>query len=134
MSTQSDYLVTVTINGVPAGVWDSRSGGEVDADVPSKYTGEGKKTYATRKQAIGDVTCTRTHERERDHELGRNIEKLVGRATASVSEQPLDADGMPWGKPKVWTGILKSYDSGESNSDSNEIRDCQIVISAQDVA
>ncbi|WP_278259481.1 hypothetical protein [Nocardioides convexus] len=46
MSTQSQYLVTVTVDGRPIGVFDTRSGGEVEADVQKRKVGGGRtQTY-----------------------------------------------------------------------------------------
>lgn len=133
MSTQHDYRVTVSVDGSPIGIFDSRSGGESDSDITAKWTGEGRKVYPARGN-VGDVTVVRGYERERDHELSRSLEKRVGRAAMSVSEQPLDEDGIPWGKPKVWNGKLKSVDTGEVDSDSEDPRDLTLVMTVQGVA
>jgi hypothetical protein len=132
MSTKHDYLVTVTIDGAPIGVFDSRTGGETDSDITKRNTGTGPKVYASR-SATGDVTVVRGYERERDHELARGLERRAGRALMTVSEQPLDEDGNPWGKPKVWSGVLKSVDSGEVDSDSEDPRDLTLVMVARTV-
>lgn len=132
MSTQSDYLVTATVDGRPLGVFDSRSGGEVDSDIAKRNTGEGPKVYNGRPN-VGDVTIVRGYERERDHELIRTLEKRVGRAEVVISEQPLDEDDNPWGKPKIWTGKLKTVTGGDVDADSSDPRDFELTIVAKAV-
>lgn len=132
MSTQHDYLVTVAIDGSPLGVFDSRTGGESDSDIATRWTGEGRKLYPARGN-VGDVTVVRGYERERDHERVRALRLRVGRAQMTVSEQPLDEDGNAWGKPTVWTGILKTVNGGDVNSDSEDPRDLELSMTVKTV-
>ena len=125
MSTQSDYRITVTVDGRSLGVFDARSGGEVSADIAKRNTGEGPKTYPG-KASPADLTVTRGYERARDHELCRWLEKRAGRAQMTISEQPLDEDGVVWGKPKTWTGRLQSVNTGEVDADSGDPRDMEL--------
>lgn len=135
MSTQSQSLVTVVVDGQPLGVWDTRTGGDVDSEISKRRPGGSRrqKSYPGL-STTSDVTVTRGFERERDHELARTLEKRAGLAAASVSEQPLDDEGNAWGKPKTWTGKLKSVNTGDYDSDSSEPRMIQLVIVAEDVA
>jgi hypothetical protein len=135
MSTQDSSLVTAVVDGQPLGVFDSRSGGEVDSEVSKRYVG-GQRVQQIYKglRATGDVTITRGYERERDHELARTLEQRAGLAPMSVSEQPLDDEGNPWGKPKTWTGKLKSVNTGDYDAQSGEPRIIEFVMVAQDVA
>ena len=132
MSTQSDYQVTVSVDGKPLGVWDTRSGGDTDSDIGSKNTGEGRKLYHGRPN-YADLTVSRDFERERDHELSRTLERRAGRAPMTVSEQPLDEDGNAWGKPKVWTGKLKSVNTGEYDADSGDPRTLELTMVTKDL-
>lgn len=132
MSTQSDFRVTVAVDGKPLGVWDTRSGGDVDSDIARRVTGEGPKVYHGRPNPA-EVTVGRDYERERDHEVARTLETRVGRAPMTVSEQPLDEDGNAWGKPKVWTGKLKSVNTGEYDSDGTDPRMIELTMVVKDV-
>lgn len=135
MSTQSQSLVTVTVDGAPLGVFDTRTGGESDSEVAKRHVG-GKATQQVYNglRTVGDVTVSRGYERERDHELARTLEKRCGLASAAVSEQPLDDEGNPWGKPKTWTGKLKSVNTGDYDAASGDPRMIELVIVAEDVA
>lgn len=135
MSTQSDSLVTVTVDGQPLGIFDTRTGGEVDSEPGKRHVGgqSAPNVYKSR-PTTGDVTVSRGYERERDHELARRLELRAGRAEMSVSEQPLDDEGNPWGKPKTWTGKLKSVNTGDYDADSDEPRMLELVMVAKAVS
>lgn len=135
MSTQSQYTVTVSVDGQSLGVWDTRTGGDVDSEISKRRPGGSKKqkTYPGL-PATNDVTVTRGYERERDHELARMLERRAGLAAMSVEEQPLDDEGNRWGTPKTWSGRLKSVMTGDYDSDSGEPRMIQLVMVAEAVA
>lgn len=131
-ATQADALITVTVDGKPLGTFDKRSGGDVDSDISKRDTADGPQVYHAKK-TVNDLTVTRGYDRERDHELLRGLEQRAGRASMSVSEQPLDADGNPWGKPKTWDGMLKSVNSGEVDVTTSDPRDLDLVMVVKDV-
>lgn len=131
MSTQHDYRVTVAIDGKDIGVFDSRTGGEIEADVQRKNTGTGPKLYPAR-AVPGDVTVVRGYERERDHELSRHLATRCGKAQMVVSEQPLDEDGNAWGRPKVFTGLLRTVNTGDVDADSEDPRDLELTMTVKE--
>lgn len=132
MSTAQQNLITVSVDGEQLGVFASRSGGETTAEVPKSRPGgmAAEEAYPTL-PTTGDVTVTRTNKRERptgsDHDLARRLRPRTGMATIVVSEQPLDANGIPWGKPTVWTGILTGVNGGDADANSNEIRPLELT-------
>lgn len=126
-STQSDSQVTVTVDGVPLGEFDTRSGGDTDSDIATRKTGQGVKLYHGRPNH-SDLTVSRDYDRERDHELLRRLTRRAGRAEMVVIEQPLDEDGNRWGWPRMWTGKLKSVNPGEYDSDSDDPRMLELVM------
>lgn len=134
MSTQQQSLITVTVDGEPWGVFDTLSGGDTTAEPTKRRSGGGgMKSYA----AFGDsddVTVGRVYERERDHEKLRKARRRVGRAEMVVSEQPLDDDGAPWGKPTVYTGRLIGLAPGEADSNSSDVRMLELTAQIVDVA
>ncbi len=122
MSTQSQYLVTVTVDGRPIGVFDTRSGGEVEADVQKRKVGGGRTQTYPSFATPADLTVSRGYERERDHDLSKWLERRCGLGQMVVTEQPLGTDGAAWGTPKIFTGVLKTVNTGEVDSDSNDPR------------
>lgn len=135
MSTAQQSLVTVAVDGDSLGTYDTRSGGESTAEITKhRPGGMGPEKSYPALRGTGDVTVTRVYERGSVMEIAARLRARVGRAPMSVSEQPLDADGLPWGKPTVWTGLLSSVDTGEVDSNSNEPRMLTLVCSSEDVA
>ncbi len=135
MSTASDFLVTVVVNGRALGEFDTRSGGDTSVEIGvHRPGGGGQKSYGGRKQEHGDITVTRTYERERDMaELASWLRTQYGKP-ASVSEQPLDDDGNAWGKPTTSTGKFMSLDTGEYDSDSSDRRVMTLGFKIQQVS
>lgn len=135
MSTASQSLITVTIDGESLGTFDTRSSGETTADVAKHRPGGGggEKTYGSL-STTGDVTVTRVRERERDVALAARLRTRVGRARMSITDQPLDEDGVPWGKPETWAGRLMSVNTGDADASSNEVRMLELGMSTETVA
>lgn len=134
MSTQSQSLVTVVVDGRPLGVFDTRTGGESSGEI-TKYRPGGQarqKSYGGRAET-GDVTVTRVNERERDNDLVKWLRTRVVVGEMSINEQPLDDNDQPWGKPTTWTGRLQSVNGGDTDSNSNDVRPLELVCSATEV-
>lgn len=134
MSTQHHSLITVSVDGLPLGTFERRSGGASTAEV-SKYRPGGMQKQKTRKglPETADLTVGRSWERERDAEIERRLRGRVGKADMIVNDQPLDDDGAPWGKPTTWTGVLNSVDGGDSDSESNDGKPLELGMIATEV-
>jgi hypothetical protein len=119
--TQQMALITVTVDDLPLGVFDTKSGGETTAEPTKRRSGGmgAQKSYAALPDH-GDVTISRDYELERDHELMRRLRPRVGRARANISEQPLDENGAPWGDPITHIGRLTGLSPSELDSDSSD--------------
>jgi hypothetical protein len=135
VSTQQQALVTVTVDGRPLGVFDTRTGGDVTADVPKRRAGGqlALRSYGALPD-YDDVTVSRVYERERDHELIRHLRTRVGRARCVVSEQPLDDYNAPWGKPVTYLGRLGPITTGEVDSDTGDVRMWELTVVVESVA
>lgn len=134
MTSQMQSLVTVAVDGISLGVFDTRTGGETSAEV-SKYRpgGMGKQRTRMALPEQGDVTVGREFETERDNEVLRTLRGRTGRAPMSVNEQPLDDNGAPFGKPTTWVGRLQSVNGGDADSNSNDGRMIELVMTAAEV-
>jgi hypothetical protein len=131
---QNQYANTVSVDGRPLGVFDTWSGGEADSD-ETKHSGGGmgpEKSYGGR-QITGNVTVGRVYERERDHELVRWLIGRRGRASVVASRQPLDRDGNAYGRPLVYTGVLKTVSPQDVDSDSSDLDQFELEISTDSV-
>lgn len=133
MATQQQSRVTARIKQGSTilrdlGVFDTKSGGETTAEVPTNRPGGStvRKSYAALPESSA-VTITRVRENERDHELERWLRGRVGMVTLEVSEQPLDSDFVPWGKPILTTGILTGVNSSDIDSNGTELRKLELT-------
>jgi len=123
MSSKSQTLITVQADRVSLGVWDTRSGGETTAALSKYRPGGGGEVLDSVPATQGDVTVTRRFDAARDNDLVKDLRTRVGRAVITISEQPLDDDGVKLGKPTTWSGKLSSItaDDADSNSDDNRM-------------
>jgi hypothetical protein len=119
-SRQDTYSVRVRVNGEGTGVWDKMSGGAVDSE-ETKYRpgGLGDEVSLGGHTTTENVTVTRLYDLDRDHNgLVRKLLNGVGKSKVVVTKQPLDNDGVPFGKPLVYRGILKSCTPPDVDSES----------------
>src|SRR4051812_2915962 len=108
MSRVDQYDITVQIGGTRLGTWDKFSGGEIDSE-ETKY-----KPGAMAPQVslggsvmVGNVTISRLYVLNGDHGRAATYKSWVGKAAVTVTKQPLDVDGHPFGSPLVYNGTLK---------------------------
>lgn len=135
MSTAQQSLISVTVDGQPLGIFDTLSGGATTADATKHRSGGGQMKSYPALPDTDDLTVSRDYDRERDHEKLRALRRRVGRANGcSISEQPLDDDGAPWGKPTVYTGRLTGVSPGEADSNSGDVRMFELTFQIVDVA
>jgi hypothetical protein len=122
---QDTHRITVRIahpvngNMINYGVYDTRTGGEVDSDDTKYYPGgmEPPVSLGGRK-TVGNVTVSRLYRLGRDHDGVQQLVDSVGRSAMEVSEQPLDKYGNVYGRPIVWTGTLKRVGFPDRDSDA----------------
>lgn len=132
MSRVDQHLTTVTIDDRPLGVFDTIGGREVDSE-ETKYRpgGMGPQRSLGGQPTLGNVTLGRLYELARDYDLARWAQTRAGRGRVTVSEQPLDTDGNPYGRPSVYRGVLKTVTIPDKDSDSNDAAIWTIVVSTE---
>lgn len=130
MSRSDQHLTTVVLDGRPLGVFDKITGGEVDSE-ESKYRpgGMGAQRSLGGPSSVGNVTVERLYELARDHDLARWAQTRAGRGRVTVSKQPLDTEGNPFGKPLVYQGSLKTVTFPDGDSDSADPNTWTMVVS-----
>lgn len=103
---------------VNTGVWDKRSGGEVDSEETVYYPGEmADRISLGGRVTPGNNTLSRLFRGERDQDnLGKWFAD-VGKAAVRIVEQPLDINGSAYGRPIVWNGTLKRVTSPPRDSE-----------------
>jgi hypothetical protein len=103
------------------GVFDTMKGGEVDSD-EQKYRPGGMADPVSLGGAVtmGNVTVSRLYVLERDHATIHQLLSVVGKAGITVSKQPLDTNRVPYGRPLVYTGKIKTVTPPEHDSTSSD--------------
>jgi hypothetical protein len=132
--SEQQWLATLNVNGVDYGVFDRFAGGDVSAAVNKhRPGGMGPEITYMSLPVYSDVTLSKVYETQRDHDRVAALHNLVGRALASVTLQPLDDNGQPWGTPRTYQGRLVAVKDGVTDSMSNAARMFEIDIAVETV-
>lgn len=124
--TRADtYDVTVKIQGekftTSDNTFDKMEGGEIDSSETKYAPGNmGEELSLGGKRTVTNVVVRRLYRLARDHRESQRLINLAGKADMSVSKQPLDIDGVPYGKAIVYRGILKKVKFPDHDSESND--------------
>lgn len=127
---QDTFRVTLTVDGSNRGVWDKKSGGDVDSN-ELKYSPGGMAQQVSMGGMVtpANITLQRDYDRVRDHDTITFLLSRVGKSPATVHQQPLDFDGNPYGKTVHWKGILKRVLIPDVDSEGNAAAMLEVEIS-----
>lgn len=134
-SRADQYAVTVTVDGRAIGTFDTFSGGEVDSE-ETKYRPGGMAAQVSLGGPVnvGNVTVGRLYDGVRDDELVPWLRSRIGKGAATVTRQPLDTDGNVFGRPWVYTGVLKMLTVPDHDSNSADAAMLELEVSSSAVA
>jgi hypothetical protein len=128
--TQQSELVTVAINGVTIGVFDTLTGGDVTAP-PTKFRSGGQyneTSYQTLPK-YSDISVARVVNLAVDWEVIRGLRQLAGRVPMTVTVQPLDADLNAYGESQTATGLFLGVKGIHIDSNSEAIQEFTLDMS-----
>jgi len=129
---QDQWSNTLTIDGVPLGVWDTLSGGEVEAeDTKHRPGGMGAQVSLGGPSMTNNITMTRLLGQSDWDFMRYLMQSRVGRAECVVSRQPLDRDKNPFGRPLVYRGVLQRCAPGDTDSNSADSQMWEVVVSTE---
>lgn len=121
MSRRDQYTVSVSIDGIPLGVFDSQGGGKYGSeDTKYKPGGMVPEVSLGGSKTTDNVTVGRLFRLDRDLPLVPTIKAKVGSGSVTISKQSMDVNRNPYGTPDVYTGILLSAQFPEPDSTANE--------------
>lgn len=128
---QDQWSNTCTIDGRPMGIWDTLDGGESDSE-ETKYKPGGMQPEVSLggSRSIGNLTLARLLGRE-DWDFMHSLMNRTGVAKVTVSRQPLDTDGNPFGRALTYRGTLKTVTPGATDSTSSDAQTWEIVVSTE---
>lgn len=116
---QDTWIIRVHLNGENMGVWDKKTGGKVDSDELKYYPGGMAKPQSLGgRRMTENLTLQREYDRIDDHGQINKWFNAVGRGKLDVSIRPMDIDGHEFGKAINYTGILKSAEMPDIDSES----------------
>lgn len=132
MGTKSQYRVTLSVDGQDFGVWDKKTGGDVQATITKHRPGGmgPEETYGGQTE-ITDLVLTRVKKRKDRDDIAKIavLRNRIGRGHAVVVEQPLDQDANAYGPPSVHTGVLQRVSGADVDSTSNDADMYEVGIS-----
>lgn len=116
---QDTWIIRLDLNGKPLGVWDKKTGGELDSD-DVKYNPGGMvpPIMLGGKRTTGNVTLQRIYDRFDDHDKINELFAAAGKGRVKISQRPMDMDGNEFGKSIIYVGILKRVSPPDVDSES----------------
>lgn len=133
--SEQQWLATLSINSVDYGVFDKFAGGDVSAPVNKhRPGGMGPEITYLSLPTYSDVVLTKVYETQSDHDRIATLHSLVGNGLATVTLQPLDDSGNPWGTPRTYQGRLVAVKDGGTDSMSNAARMFEVDIAVETVS
>lgn len=129
---EDKYAVTVTMTRAGEtrnlGVFDTFEGGGSEAD-STKYGRGGMQPHDSLggRRVVDDITCSRLYD---DFMQAQEpwIDGGVGRAECVVTKQPLDDEGIAFGKPRIYTGKLQGWTAPDHDSQGSGEGVCEITV------
>ena|SRR5215472_9944704 len=105
---QDTWQVVLKYQGNNMGLWDKKTGGDVDSDEVTYYPGGmvdrislgGRVTYT-------NITLQRIYDGVVDGGAINDLLSGVGKATCEIHQRAMDINGQAYGKSVVWIGKLK---------------------------
>src|SRR5215831_3880085 len=130
---EDTYKVTVDIDGIPWGVWDKMSGGEVDSDESKYYPGGMEDPISLGgRRTTGNVTVSRLYRLVRDHDNAQKLINAVGKAAVKITKTVMDIDGHVYNPSSaiVYNGILKrvTFPTVDSESSTAGMVEIEVTI------
>jgi hypothetical protein len=113
-----NFLITVTLDGRPLGVWDKWTGGEATSE-ETKYRPGGMQPHVSLGGAvtIENVTISKLATGEDDVHY---LISRAGKGEVIATRQGLDADGNAFGRPLTYRGKLQRVAPAEIDSESSD--------------
>jgi hypothetical protein len=117
---QDTWIITCHLNGQSIGIWDKKTGGEIDSEDTKYYPGGMlAPIMLSGRRTTGNVTLQRLYDRVDDHDKVNTLLTAAGRGKIDISQRPMDFDGNPYGRSITYTGILKRVQVPDVDSESS---------------
>jgi hypothetical protein len=127
---QDTWTIRVHLNGNTTGIWDKKTGGELDSE-ETKYSPGGMAPQLSLggRHVPGNVTLQRIYDLHNDHDHIQEWLGAVGKGQVDVFSVPMDVDGNVYGQPIQHSGILKKVAMPDIDSESSSAAMLEIEVS-----
>jgi hypothetical protein len=117
---QDTWAVGILLNGKKMGIWDKKTGGELDSEESKYYPGGMELPVSLGGRVTpGNITCQRLYDKVLDTEEMALWFRNVGKGGVQITQRPMDIDGQRYGKAIIWNGTLKRVSMPDVDSESN---------------
>jgi hypothetical protein len=128
---ESDWTWHLTVGPelTDLGYWAEKEGGGVDSE-DSIYADWDGDIVLGGKRTRDDVTLRKAY-REAVHKVYRWLDARAGDGNlgkCTITGTPVSDDGVSWGDPIVYTGVLKSVKPPDSSKGSSDAAKIELVI------
>jgi hypothetical protein len=126
----SNTRVTAQVGTINLGVCAFKSGGQIEADDVKYRPGSMEPQQSLGGPvSVENVTIRRMFDPEM-RGVFHALASLCGKASMTVTSQPLDADGNPEGDPQVYRGILIRVTPPSSDANANDAAELELEMSS----
>jgi hypothetical protein len=128
---QDTFVVRLEVEGNTFGIWDKKTGGELDSDEVKYYPGGMNPAISLGGRKVpGNITLQRNYDLVQDHDKINTLYDAVGRGAVKVSQRPMDIDDNEgYGHSIIWTGKLKRVLVPDVDSESTTASLIEIEVS-----
>ena len=131
---QDTFKVWLFVDHRNVGIWDKKTGGELDSDELKYYPGNMAPAISLGgKKLPGNITLQREFDGQVDGDWLPFLFASAGSKRATVHQKPLDFDGNGYGKTITWHGILKKVQVPDHDSEGNAAALIEVEISVDKV-
>jgi len=133
-STRQDtWEVRLEVAGNNFGVWDKKTGGELDSDEVVYYPGGMDPKLSLGGRAMpGNITLQKIYDGVDDHQRVQALLNAVGRHSCKVTQQPLDFEGNRYGQKFMWSGKVKRVLVPDHDSEATGAAMIEVEITIED--
>jgi hypothetical protein len=116
---QDTFVVRAKVGNGKWGIWDKRSGGELDSEDVKYYPGGMFEAISLGgRRTTGNVTLSRLYDKIDDQGTINDLFAAVGKKQIQITQRAMDLDGNEWGNPIMYLGILKRVTIPDVDSES----------------
>jgi hypothetical protein len=127
---QDTWTLWVHLEGNPTGVWDKRTGGDLDSE-ETKYSPGGMNPQLSLggRHVPSNVVLQRIYDRIADHAIMQDWLDAVGHGAVDVFTVPMDPNGNVYGPAIAHHGKLKKVAFPDVDSESSTAALMEIEVS-----